>query len=293
MMAGVVGRPDASVSAGSQVGADEAAGDRLAGVAVVSQPLVPEPLVPEPRGGARYRTTMRVRLADADPEGRMRFDAIARFLQDVSTEDTERSEHHAGLIWVARRITIDVVRFPEYLETLELATWCGGVGGRWAERRVSIRGDGGAAVEAATLWVLVDGSGTPTKLPDDLVAQLRETAGDRKVSARLTIPGPDAACEERGPWVVRRCDLDLMGHANNAGLWAVAEADLGDLPVEPPAPLRAQIEFSREVLAGDALTVLRSPPAPEAAVGSAWSGVRRWWLRSDAGVHAAIAVGPR
>ena len=284
MMAAVVVPPDAPVSAGSQVGADEVAGDRLAGVAVVS-----DPLVPEPPSGARYRTTMRVRLADADPGGRMRFDSIARFLQDVSTEDTERSEHHAGLIWVARRITIDVVRFPEYLETLDLATWCGGVGGRWAERRVSIRGAGGAAVEAATLWVLVDGSGTPTKLPDDLVAQLRETAGDRKVSARLTIPGPDAACEERGPWVVRRCDLDLMGHANNAGLWAVAEDDLGDLPIDPPMPLRAEIEFSREVLAGEALTVLRSPSLPRGASG----GVRRWWLRSDAGVHTAIALGPR
>lgn len=233
---------------------------------------------------------MRVRLADADPGGRMRFDAIARFLQDVSTEDTERSEEHAGLIWVARRITIDVVRFPAYLEVLELATWCGGVGGRWAERRVSIRGDDGAHVEAATLWVLVDESGAPTKLPVDLVAQLRETAGERKVSARLSLPGPEGPCDERGPWVVRRADLDLMGHVNNAGLWSVAEEDLGDVPVSPSVPLRAEIEFPREVLAGDALRVRRLLPGGADGVAD---GARRWWLCSDAGVHTAIALGPR
>lgn len=224
---------------------------------------------------------MRVRAADADPTGRMRFDAIARFLQDVSTEDTERSEQHVGLYWVARRIVVDVERFPVYLERLQLATWCGGTGGRWAERRVSMHGDRGARVEAATLWVLVDEGGAPAKLPDDLMASLRETAGDRRVSARLQIPAPPPEADER-PWLVRRTDLDLMGHVNNAVGWEMAEEDLGAVPIEPPAPLRGEIEFSDEVRAGEPLTV-RAWSSPD--------GVRHWWLRGEGGTHVAARLG--
>ena len=36
-----------------------------------------------------------------------------------------------------------------FLDELELVTWCGGLGSRWAERRVSISSPSGASVEAA------------------------------------------------------------------------------------------------------------------------------------------------
>ena len=45
-------------------------------------------LVPVPGRGRVYTASRRVRLGDADPGGRLRLDAIARYVQDVSDDDT-------------------------------------------------------------------------------------------------------------------------------------------------------------------------------------------------------------
>src|SRR5947207_12307857 len=90
--------------------------------------------LPPPARGRVYTGRRRVRLGDASPGGRLRLDAAARYLQDVSNDDTR----DGGLDdegWVVRRTTLEVVAFPVMGEELELRTFCSGTGGRWAERR--------------------------------------------------------------------------------------------------------------------------------------------------------------
>ena len=65
--------------------------------------------------------------------------------------------------------------FPQYLDWLTLATWCSGLGPRWAERRYSMTGERGV-VEAATLWVHVD---MTTMKPVALPAGFEEQFGRR------------------------------------------------------------------------------------------------------------------
>ena len=113
-------------------------------------------MVPVPAAGRRFTRGRRVRLGDASPAGRLRFDALARYLQDVSNDDTRDAGLADAMSWVVRRIVVDVAQAPVFGEELTLCTFCGGIGGRWAERRVSIAGDQGAGVEAATLWVHLD-----------------------------------------------------------------------------------------------------------------------------------------
>ncbi len=96
-----------------------------------------------------------VRLGDCSPGGRLRLDAVARYLQDLSDDDT-RDAGLAQMTWVVRRTVIDVLRFPTYLESLEMVTWCSGIGSRWAERRVDIDSAGGGSIRSATLWVHLD-----------------------------------------------------------------------------------------------------------------------------------------
>lgn len=245
-----------------------------------------EPLVARPAQGRQFTGVRRVMLGDVDPGGRMRLDALARFLQDVSNDDVDDAGYADNLAWVARRVTIDVVRFPAYREQLEMTTWCGGLGGRWAERRVSILGAGGARVEAATLWVHVDLTGAPVPLSAELVERLSPAAGGRKVSARLRLgPPPAEPPWPLEPWFVRRADLDLLGHVNNAAAWAMVEEDLGDVVAAPrPAGLRCELEFPREVTVGDEVAVSRTTDLH--------TGVRSWWLLGSAGVHLAARVGP-
>ena len=200
-------------------------------------------LLPIPPVGRTFSATRRTRFGDLSPGGRLRFDALARYLQDVSSDDTSDAGLENDVAWVVRRTAIEVAASPRFREQLTLTTFCSGLGGRWAERRVSVVGDAGASVEAVALWVHLDAeSGRPLPLPADFHACYDEAARGRTVSARLqheSDPPPDG---ERRPWALRFTDFDLLGHVNNAATWAMVEDVLVTRTHLRP-PYRAELEY--------------------------------------------------
>jgi acyl-ACP thioesterase len=176
------------------------------------------------------------------PSGRLRLDAAARFLQDLSADDTADASLEDAEAWVVRKTVIEVAAFPRYLEPLALATWCSGVGSHWAERRISIAGERGGAVEAATTWVHIDlESGRPTRIPagfDDLYG---EAHGGRKVKARLDHPDPPDGELDGFAWPLRFSDFDVLGHVNNAACWQIVE-EARSRHRDLRAPLRAEVQ---------------------------------------------------
>ena len=92
--------------------------------------------------GRTFTGRRRVRLADMDERGRLRFDAIARFLQDVAIEDVSETGWGTPThLWFVRRIRIEV--HEPFLEDreVELVTWCSGLTAIAAGRRWSVAGD--------------------------------------------------------------------------------------------------------------------------------------------------------
>ena len=200
-------------------------------------------LVDRPANGRVFEASRRVRLGDVSPAGRLRLDALARYLQDVSSDDTTDSQLPDADSWVVRRTWIEIAAFPTFREQLDLATWCSGTGGHWAERRVSLRGEHGGAVDAAVLWVHVDeATGRPKRVPAEFMGLYGEAAGGRVVKAR---PRHPSAPPEDGavlPWPLRFTDFDLLRHVNNAAYWVAVEEVLADRR-ELRAPLRAELEY--------------------------------------------------
>jgi acyl-ACP thioesterase len=124
-------------------------------------------MVPCPGTGRAFRGSARAELGDVTPSGRVRLDALARWIQNVSYADLEDAGVADLALWVIRRMRISVRRFPRFGERLELHTFVSGLGLMWAERRTTIMPDhgGDGAVEAAALWVHLDrGSQRPTPL---------------------------------------------------------------------------------------------------------------------------------
>lgn len=205
--------------------------------------------------GRQFSTTRRVRLGDATPHGRARLDAIARYLQDIANDDSRDAEWSDPHWWVVRRTVVDVLRFPTYLEQMQIVTWCGGVGSHWAERRTSIRSlEGDPLVEAAALWVHVDQSTLqPTRVPADVARVLEESAVGRTVGARLLLKASlMSESPTVGPWPLRFSDFDAVGHMNNAAYWEVLEEQLvADRSLR--APMRALVEHVAQVEPGDIL----------------------------------------
>jgi acyl-ACP thioesterase len=228
-----------------------------------------------------FTQSRRVHLGDVSPGGRLRLDAVARYLQDVSNEDTRDSGLADVMGWVVRRTVIAVETSPVLGEVLEQATWCGGTGSRWAERRVSLLGDRGSRVETATTWVHVDlQTGAPRRLPDGFHALFAEAAGGRTVRARLSLPAPRDDAPRR-PWPLRFTDFDVLGHVNNAAYWEAVEEELARRRDLRP-PFEATLEFVREIGRDDDVSVVVDDADDRLDV----------WLVGDGGVHAAARVTP-
>lgn len=225
-------------------------------------------LEPSPAGGRRYVATRTVRLGDAGLDGGLRLDALARFLQDVAADDA----FDVGLRdanWVVRRTVLELHARPRYGERIELTTFCGGIGSRFAERRTTVVGPT-SRIEASSLWVHLDGRGRPAPLPPRFVEAYAETAGGRAASSRLSLSPPDDG-DARTPWPLRSTDFDVLGHVNNAVYWTIVEDD----PVQHG---RALLEYRTPVEPARSVDLVRS------ATGD------RCWLISSGGVHAAALV---
>ena len=191
--------------------------------------------------GRVFEGARRVRLADVSPAGRLRLDAAARFLQDLSADDTADAALPDAEAWVVRKTVIEVAAFPRYLEPL-------GAGHVVLRHRQPLgraphldrRASGAARIEAATTWVHIDlDSGRPSRIPagfDDLYG---EAHGGRRVKARLDHPDPPDGELDGFAWPLRFTDFDVLGHVNNAACWQIVEEALS------PAPRPARPAASR------------------------------------------------
>ena len=199
-------------------------------------------LLSPPASGRVFAAARRVRLGDVSPRGRARLDALARYLQDVARDDSADAEFPDPMAWVVRRTLIEAATAPRFQEMLELSTWCSGFGGRWAERRTRIAGDGGGAVDAASTWVHIDSrTAAPRRLPEEFHQVWGRAAAGRRVSARLILPTEPVADASQITWSMRACDLDVMGHMNNAAHWAAVVEAADRIGVVLPA-FRAEME---------------------------------------------------
>jgi acyl-ACP thioesterase len=230
-------------------------------------------------GDRRFTMRRRVRLGDARADGNLRLDALARYAQDVATDDAAESglTDETGY-WVLRRVVGELSGSSRLGEVVEVTTFCGGSGPRWAERRTQVVGRGGATVELAAVWVHVDrATGMPLTVP----ASFHEVYGEgtrRRVRARLEHPPPpDTPRSGRDPaaqggremtgtgsgrrhWPLRAVDFDVLGHVNNAVYWAAVEDELAARPLSPVT--RIEMEYRAGIDPGDDVELVHAGDAP-------------------------------
>ena len=148
-------------------------------------------MAPKPSAGRFFSIVRRVRLGDSSPGGRLRLDGLVQNLQDVSNDDSGDAQWSDPHGWVVRRTVLDIYEVAEYLQEVQLTTWCGGLGSHWAERRTQVCAlDGKVLIDAATLWVHIDmQTMKPLVVPQDVVDVVHETTQGRPVSSRLILNG--------------------------------------------------------------------------------------------------------
>lgn len=243
-----------------------------------------EPLPEPPQPGERaYVDGRRVQLADVGPSGRLRLDALARYLQDVANDDAADSGLvEAGGSWVLRLGHVRVHAWPGFRDRVTATTWCSGTGACWAQRRTTIVDAAGELIaDTATTWVHLDtGSGRPRRVPAGMDAVYGGRATSRRVKARLQLPSEPPTPASTRPWPLRHADVDLMGHVNNAA----ALTPLVELLAEREIDGRITVDLEHPAAMG-----LR--PTPTLHVADAGDGFDAW-LRQDGATALAARVRP-
>ena len=233
-------------------------------------------MVSLPESGRVFSRPARAGLADVAPSGRVRLDALAGWIQDVSYSDMENAGLAGIAVWVIRKMRIDVTRFPRFGESFELRTFCSGFGRMWAERRVSIVPVDGSegGVESVTLWVHLDPrTRRPFPLTPPEIVTFREAARGRRVSARLRHRPPEGVLAER-PWHFRHGECDLAGHVNNSAYLRPLEEEFLSADLEPER-LGLEIEFRSAAQPGEKIILADGP---------------RRWIVGEGETHASILL---
>lgn len=217
----------------------------------------------DPPSGRVFRAERSIRLSDTGATNRLRLDAVARYLQDVASDDWAGAGFDPEeSVWVVRRTEVEV-RAPFIGGArVALATWCSGIAGSSASRRYSLAGDRGGRIEAESIWILLDRSLRPKRLGERFREVYGSSAGGRRAPTRFTLPAPAGV---RGdPWPLRATDVDRLGHVNNAAYWAAVEDAFGD---GAAGAIRAVLEYRRPIDLGEPVELVRDDDLLWLAVG--------------------------
>ncbi len=285
--------------------------------------LVVPVVVPWPSSGRTFTVRRRVRWGDTDVTGRLRLDSTARYLQDVANDDTRDAGHDPYAPWVVRRTSLVVEQPVRIGEMVDVTTFSGGHGSRWADRRTTIVGDRGGRIEAVSVWVYVDAvTGRPAKLTPEFHATYDEAAAGRSSSARLRhdplpasgvgpgggtagpgqVPGPGlrgAGAPEAGAGRSDGSDGADVDPGVHVRPWPLRSTDLDKLGhVNNAATWTAvEDELARRRLRVAGFAEIEYPdsiePGDEVELRSTYdmvTGVLRTWLVVDGKVRASMVV---
>ena len=191
-------------------------------------PPAAEAFVADPAQGRLFATRRTVRSTDVTPAGRLRFDALARYLQQAAEDDLADAGWTVPYTWLVRRVTLRIHGFPAHRERVTLRTFCSGTGPRWAERTTTVAsspgrdGPGPDLIQATAVWVAITAAdGRPVPLGDQFHQLYGASAQGRRVSARLSHPAPPESGPARA-WPLRAADFDTAGHVNNSIHWPLS-----------------------------------------------------------------------
>lgn len=247
------------------------------------------PLPERPTSAPHFSAAYRIRAADVDQELRLRFDSVARYLQDVANDNLAASTF--GLsdpFWLVRRTVIDVLEPIEWPGTIHLERWCSALSTRWAQMRVRmiatpetdrINSDAhrGGLIETESFWINVNDSGMPTRISDGGFEYLSSMTSEHRLrwkqfNDRTPPDSRNGEIVTDRPHTLRATDFDPLRHMNNSAYWAVLEDELIDHPDLKTVPHRAIIEYLRPITPGSKITVRRHRAGDE---------LRLWMIVAD------------
>ena len=182
-----------------------------------------------------------------------------RMLQEVSGEHCDRLGFSMevmapkGLIWVIVRHRLNVFRYPEAGEEIQLETWPGLTRHGLFPRHYEIKDSKGELIaESVALWTLVDVNSRKMIKPENYGIDLAGMVTGRE---KPNPKAPEKLQQDKVfEFVVPEEYLDSNGHMNNTRYYRMAEDCIKE-QIAGKTLVNASTEFASEALLGDKLKI--------------------------------------
>ncbi len=170
----------------------------------------------------RIEQSYRARFDECGADGFMRSSGYLRYAQEMAWVHSDllgldRAWYEERqLTWVVRSLQLDIVSPIVHGQTFTVSTEVVGWRRALSRRRTELCGPEGSLAALVLIdWVGLGPSGTPVRIPTEIVAMLNESGAESFEPIRALLPAapPEAAVHEVA--VLAR-DVDPMAHVNNA-----------------------------------------------------------------------------
>ncbi|MFW0788412.1 acyl-ACP thioesterase domain-containing protein [Gordonia sp. CPCC 205333] len=209
--------------------------------------------------GAIFTAQRTVRGDAVSQDHRLKFDGVARYLQDAGQDHLLHIRHdEIHPHWVVRRTVIEILAGGEQPDVLDIERWGSKIGSRWCNVRIDLDGHRGTRVETEAFWINFNvETVTPSALSDSFVNTVGSAAEPGVLRWKKWLdPAPHVDAFEV-PFLLRAADLDIIQHVNNAVYWTALEEVLATQPdLRERLPMRGVVEHNSPLQIEDAPQLL-------------------------------------
>jgi acyl-ACP thioesterase len=217
---------------------------------------------------ASYEAAYRVRFDEAGPDGRLRTSGLLRYTQDLAARHSEALGYdrawyrERGLTWLVRTAELEIAAPIPYGAEVAGTTRVVGFRRVWSRRESTFRVGSRLAAVVRIDWVLLDGRGSPTRIPSEFEVFFRSSAPSAGLQLGRVTPGEPRPEARQRTITVRPQELDPLDHVNNAvyadwldeAVLAAAGQD-GAVAVHG-LPRRVRLEYALAAEPGETLETL-------------------------------------
>ena len=206
-----------------------------------------------------YQKQYKLRNADVDLYRRLRPSVLLTMLQECAIAHTEElgmgreKTLDKGLLWVVTMQQAEILRMPEYDETITLRSWPGETMHFFFPRYYQVETAAGEVlVRASAMWMLVDSETRKLVNPESYGVVIDGV----RTGEEIRMPSAPVRLEttETRPFRVPYSYVDLNGHMNNTRYFDLAE-DCIPASLEGRDLRLIQTEYVSEARCGAELTV--------------------------------------
>ncbi|MCR5136410.1 MAG: hypothetical protein K6C12_04865 [Oscillospiraceae bacterium] len=179
-----------------------------------------------------YTEELLLRSKDVDMFRRLRLSRLFELFQEASIRHTEQlgmgrdKTLDRGILWVLLMQRAEIVRMPEYDESIVLKSWPGRTMHLLFPRYYRVESAAGdPLVTGSALWALVDAETRKVVFPERYGVEIDGTVTGGETSLPKTLSRREGSRESE--FLVPYSFVDLNGHMNNTRYFDLAEDAVG------------------------------------------------------------------